>query len=152
MNTTTDIIAISETKITNTVNVDASISLPNYTFVNCPSLTSAGGVGLFIHNTIEFKLRNDLTCQNNNLFESIWIEVEQTSLSSQKCIIEVIYRNPEPEISSFMDFIEHTMMRLQNSGNNYYIYGDFNINVLNHDKKEAYLTLLILCIVMVLKC
>ena len=42
-----DIIALSETRITKTVNKEFYPFLPNYTYLNIPFFTSAGRVGCF---------------------------------------------------------------------------------------------------------
>ena len=74
VNFTPDIIALSETRITKTVNKDFNPSIPNFTYFNIPSLTSAGGVGVFLRNSLNFSLRNDLCCSKNELFETIWMD------------------------------------------------------------------------------
>ena len=54
VNFTPDIIALSETRITKTVNKEFYPSIPNYTYFNIPSFTSAGGVGGVSKKLIEF--------------------------------------------------------------------------------------------------
>ena len=40
-----------------------------------PSSTRAGGAGVFLRNSLNFSLRNDLYCSENELFETIWIDI-----------------------------------------------------------------------------
>ena len=44
LNVTLDIIALSETKITDKINSTVDINIPNYTFINIKSLSYFGGV------------------------------------------------------------------------------------------------------------
>ena len=86
INFTPDIIALSETRITKTVNQEFYPLLPNYTYFNIPSFTSAGGVGMFIRNSLNFSLRNDLCCSKNELFETIWVDI----FTGKKMLINVL--------------------------------------------------------------
>jgi hypothetical protein len=46
--------------------------LPGYKFISQPSYSNSGGVGFFIKDNLQFKIRNDLTLSTNE-FEAIWI-------------------------------------------------------------------------------
>ncbi len=52
------IIGISETRLNE--NSSSNIDLLNYSFLRHDSPTQAGGVGLYIHNSLEFHLRQDI--------------------------------------------------------------------------------------------
>ena len=52
------IIAISETKLSD--NNPLNLSIPGYSFLGVNSKTSAGGVGLYVSENVNFKRRNDL--------------------------------------------------------------------------------------------
>ena len=54
-----DAIAISETKLN--ANSVTNVNIPNYTFLRKDSPTNAGGVGLYIKQSMQFRLRNDLS-------------------------------------------------------------------------------------------
>ena len=66
-----DAIAISETKL-NSNNV-SKIKIPYYNFLRSDSSTNAGGVGLYIKDTIKFSLRNDLKLNLQDC-EDLWLE------------------------------------------------------------------------------
>ena len=68
MNAPVDLIAISESKITKTANLvfENYINIPNYSFVNYPSLSHFGGVAFSIHNSLKYKV-----CPELNLGESL---------------------------------------------------------------------------------
>ena len=55
-----DIIAISETRITNQVFLSNNLNLNNYSFEFTPTETSAGGALLYIANHPSYKCRNGL--------------------------------------------------------------------------------------------
>ena len=53
-----DVIAISETKLH--ANSVSNVHISNYRLLRTDSNTCAGGVHLYINDTIKFRLRNDL--------------------------------------------------------------------------------------------
>ena len=135
VNFTPDIIALSETRITKTVNKDFNPSIPNFTYFNIPSYTSAGGVGVFLRNSLNFSLRNDLCCSKNELFETIWIDIFTGKNNVNKTTIGVIYRhNGIANIKTFNEYIETVLIKLNKSKSNYYICGDFNIDTLRWEE------------------
>ena len=73
-----DAIAISETKL----NVNSSLNLyfTNYKFIRNDSITFAGGVGLYIKESIKFTLRKDLSL-NLQHCEDLWLKVESEKSS-----------------------------------------------------------------------
>jgi len=64
-----DIIGISETK-PNSNNI-SNVNIPNYTFVRNDSPTCASGVGLFIKNNMQYRLRTDNV-------KNLWLECVKT--------------------------------------------------------------------------
>ena len=55
-----DIIAISETRITEQVSLSNNLNLNNHSFEFTPTEISAGGTLLYIANHLSYKCRNDL--------------------------------------------------------------------------------------------
>ena len=131
MNTIVDIIAISESKITKTVNVgfENYIKIPNYTLVNSPSISNFGGVAFFVHDSLNFDRRYDLELGESHLADSLFIEVYGRNVS-KKCVFGVLYRHQQYQISDFTNFIQPTINKLKQMKGNYGIFGDFNINAL----------------------
>lgn len=66
-----EIIAISETKLRDQ-NI-YNINIPSYSFLHINSQSSAGGVGLYVLNELNFFRRNDLESSSDD-YESCWIE------------------------------------------------------------------------------
>ena len=135
INFTPDIIALTETRITEIVNKDLYPSIPNYSFYNVPSLTSAGGVGIFLRNSLKFSLRKDLCCSKTELFETIWLDIFTGKNNVNKITIGVIYRhNDKTKINIFNEYIESVLVKLNQSKSNFYICGDFNIDTLRWEE------------------
>ena len=83
-----DIIAISETKITISTNQDFKPNIENYSFFNIPSLTSAGGVGIFLLNTLKFSIRNELCSSEKGQYETLWFDVFCNKKTATKLTFE----------------------------------------------------------------
>ena len=123
------IIAPSETKIYKKQGVNVSTSLVGYNFLHCDSDTLAGGVGIYINNSLSYQLRNDIPTTFGNS-ESLWIEV---CICHKKCVIGVIYRHPNNDIHTFTHNLSETLHYLSNSKLPFLICGDININLLQQD-------------------
>ena len=72
------IIGLSETKIKSDQDLLlGNISLPGYDFLSQPTLTNAGGVGVYVNANLKYSLRQDL-CISKEEFEALWIEIENS--------------------------------------------------------------------------
>jgi hypothetical protein len=101
-----------------------------------------GGVGLFVKQNVQFKIREDLSIFIPHVFESIFIEV--LSNTNKNTIVGVIYR-PNTQPKADMDIFTSTLFDLMNIINvekkKSTIMGDFNIDLLkynSHDKTNNY--------------
>ena len=94
MQITTDIIAISETKLNKRSNL-APIQLPGYNFSHTDSLTRAGGVGICVNLKIRYSVKAELMTGSIDC-EDIWVEVQTSTFRSKRntsCYIAAIYRH-----------------------------------------------------------
>ena len=108
-----------------------TFNIPNYYFL-CKSYSSkrGGGVGMYVNNTYNFKERTDLSIFYDEIFESIFVEIEADNF--EKTLIGVIYRPPEySNIDLFNDHILTILHKLSKTKNLSFIMGDFNIDMLN---------------------
>ena len=96
---TTDIIAISETRITKQLSLLTNLNLNNYSFQFTPTETSADGTLLYIANHLSYKCRNDLNIYKRSELESTFIEVVNPRKSN--LIVGVIYRHPSMDLNDF---------------------------------------------------
>ena len=128
------LIAITETRL-KTSSTLQSINLPQYTFCHADSLTLAGGVGVYIKDNLQFKVRSDLKFYNEG-YENFWIELVPTNASTnfnnkqKTTIFGVIYKHPSTNINNFTDSFEQTLQKLQLQGCKFYSCGDINVNYL----------------------
>ena len=99
----------------------------------------AGGVGIYLKNTLKYRPRNDLSLKTSNC-EDLWIEVE--SETSNFCL-DVVYRYPETNFSLFQNKLYLQLHNFETNDMNYVVCGDFNINtLLNNTKVSEYIAAL----------
>ena len=87
-----DVVAISETKLNS--NTISNKNNSNYKFLHNDSAACAGGVRLYIKETIKFRLRNDLLLHLQDC-EDLWLEIES---KESNFILAVIYRHPKQKL------------------------------------------------------
>ena len=68
--------------------------------------------------------------------ELIWVELLFENRKNP--IFNVLYRKPKGKIESFEKFLKETFPRIKSSNKQFYVAGDFNLNVLDYEtcKKE----------------
>ena len=108
-----DVIALSETRITEIVNTDYRPYIEGYTFKNIPSKTITGSVGVFWRNSLKIEFREDLCASEKGLYETLWFDIISNSKANKKYTIGVIYRHPCPtEISTFTNHFDGVLQKL----------------------------------------
>ena len=122
-----DIIGLTETKITNS-NVDTDIPrMPGYNFEYVPTPLSAGGVGLFIDDSLDYVV---LEKTSDEAFQALWIELCCAEKKSLVC--GIIYRqHNSPE--KFQKYFEETIENFTSSGKRLCLLGDINVDLLKSD-------------------
>ena len=103
-----EIIGISETKINS--NTCLNLNIPNFDFFHNDSPTNAGGVGIYVNQSLKYKLRNDLLLNVPNC-EDLWAEV---STDQGSIIFAVIYRHPSTNFLVFEKALCNTLTELEN--------------------------------------
>ena len=112
------------------------IDIPNYSLINVPRLNS-GGSALYIHDSISFKIRNDLilTAQNTNFVphsQSVFLEIVNSS-NSKNIVVANIYRAHHTNIDLFNSDLSRCLDMISAENKLAYICGDFNLGFLKHD-------------------
>ena len=129
-----DLIALSETKITEKRNTNYHPHIENYTFFGIKSKSCFGSVGIFARNEFTCKKRNDLNCSEEGLYETLWLDISSSDINSPKTTIGVVYRHTgEATIPHFTTRMENIINKLIREKANYYIFGDYNINLIKTD-------------------
>ena len=130
-----DIIALSEHKINKNSTI-SNFNLPGYNFVKTLTESTHGGTGLFVSDNLNFKLRNDLTINKSGELESTFIELLLPNRKNEICAC--IYKHPDMDIDYFNDtFLTPKLDLICSEDKTCFLMGDFNINLLNVDKKHA---------------
>ena len=70
-----DVIAISETRITNHNKSSHNLDINNYNFDFCATDSTAGGTALYIKNSYSYTSRPDLTMYKSKELKSNFIEI-----------------------------------------------------------------------------
>ena len=118
-------IAISETKLKE--ESTTNVNLPGYRFFRNDSPTLAGGVELYLKETLQYRDCNDLLLEVNKC-EDLWIEIESKQ-TNKSLIVAVVYRHPNKSILSFQNKLFDTLMKLEHQRITYIISGDISINL-----------------------
>ena len=124
LETRPELISISETKLSSR-NV-SNINIAGYDFFHIDSPTNADGGGLYIKNSLKYRLRKDLNFLHPNC-EDIWVEIES---KKRNIIISTIYRHPNSDMTLFQNKLYETLIKLENDKLRYITSGDININLL----------------------
>ena len=90
-----------------------------------------GGVCIFVHDSIVYKLRNDL-CINNEDTEAMSIEIIYKN--RKNIILTNLYRPPDGNAETFLYFTKEVITKMSNKTS--YFTGDFNLNILDYDTNK----------------
>ena len=93
----TDIIAITETRITKNDCIKSNLSIKNYSFEFTPSESSAGGTLLYIANHPSYKPCQDLKIYKKNESESTFIQI--INLKKVNISIGSKYKHPSMDLN-----------------------------------------------------
>ena len=127
-----DIIGVSETKIRQGHDPLINICLEGYEFIQTPTKSYFGGVGIFVKSSYDYVIRTDLSKSIHNIAESVFIEIQNKS--KKNLIAGCIYRHHSP-LAEFIDsFLNETLSQLGKEQNKICtLLGDFNVDLLKSD-------------------
>ena len=115
------IITISETRLRD--NNVYNISITGYEFISKASKTNAGGVGMYVKDTLNFIKRPDLEITLDGV-ETCFIELPR--VKQNHVIIGCIYRHPHSDREDFKEILREKLEYLNTQGYEVYIAGDIN--------------------------
>ena len=125
------ILAISETWIK---PHHINYNIPNYNMEqDFRYHKRGGGVCLYLHNMLQYRLRDDLKIGNDpESINSIFIELDKTSTGTKhSIIIGCVYRPPWAKLDHFNELL-NIMLESLHRNECLYLLGDFNVD-LSHD-------------------
>ena len=122
------VIALSETAINAT---SINYNIPNYSCeMNIRENRKGGGVSLYVHNTFQYKVRNDL--QLGGVVNSVFVELLKTTTNGKHNIIcGCIYRPPSMSLSVFNELLSDMFGKILSEHKYVYVFGDFNVNTMS---------------------
>ena len=130
------IISISESRITKSNTLTTNIDIPGYNIEQTPTESKAGGCLLYISDKVPYKLRNDLNVYCLKQLESLFIEVLLSNKPSQ--IIVTFYKHPSMNVSTFTnDHLKNILNAIHYESKSTLVTGDFNVNLINYNKKRG---------------
>lgn len=124
------IMGVSETWLKDS---GSSFDIMGYDFIHNPRPNRiGGGVGIYIDNDLEFKLRPDLAFRDisSPSTESLFIEIRRPL--SKNIIIGVIYRPPDSNVNDFVQNFNPLLAKIGKENKLSYLLGDFNLNLMNY--------------------
>ena len=101
-----DVLCITETKIKN--NSFLNITIPGYDFFHADSPTNAGGVAIYISNTLKSEQVLDFNL-NLALCKELWFTLF-TKSHAKKYLIGVVCRHPKQCKTEFIDKFDDTLL------------------------------------------
>ena len=93
---------MTETRIFNYI-LDFNPNIPNYNFEFVPTPLSAGGVGMYIDETMNYTV---IERTSNEAFQALWIELQFVKQSNIIC--GVIHRQHH-SVERFLDYLEEAV-------------------------------------------
>ena len=127
-------ICFSETWLDDdTLSISRSFyELPNYKSIHPVRIyRKEGGVSIYINKSLNFKLRPDLSINSRDV-ESLSIEI--LFYKERKTLINVLYSPLKGVIEPLERFLKNFLKKTINNLKPFHIAGDFNLNILDHDK------------------
>ncbi len=129
------VVGISETWLSDSyTNVD----LDGYNFIqNCRHGRAGEGVGLYLDNSMVFKMRDDLSLDGLEHVESLFVEICRNK--GKGIIVGIIYRPPSQNVDDFIQAVNTLTAKIAKEKKSCYLMGDFNLNLLNYQShKQTY--------------
>ena len=124
-----DIIATSEAKL----HSKFCFYFEGYNFIQQNFNTIAGGVGMFIKNTINYKTVNSFDLKVKSC-EELWVKINSNKTEK---LFAVLYRHTGSNISEYHSSFEASLESLNQHKVQYHIWGDINIDLLHCELKAS---------------
>ena len=124
------VIGLTETKLKTDQEGIFNINIPGYSFLSQPSLSNAGGVGVFVKNGISYSCRHNLSSVKEG-YESLWIEIQ--SDAEHNIICGIIYRHPHGNLDNFMAHLNSVIEKIHRENKYCVLLGDFNLDLLKFE-------------------
>ena len=112
------------------IGVSHSVDIDGFNFIyNHRSNRTGGGVGLYISDNLDFNFRPDLSFDDIEVAESLFIDISRPH--GKNIIGGVIYRPPNQSVGDFMSKHNDLLAEIFRENKICFIMGDFNLNLIN---------------------
>ena len=94
-------------------------------------------MGIYVHESVNFEIREDLTIMEDKIFESLFIEIKG---ADRNFIHGTIYRSPNSDNDAnniFQEYLKKCLAKLKKSKKACFIQGDLNFNLIEVSDKHT---------------
>ena len=122
----------------------SSFNIPNYhpIVTNVRNSAKGGGVGIYVHDSLNFRILPQCCISLDRIFETLFIEI--TLADKNKIVVGSVYRPgtklPGLKFSSqflqFTELLTSALSDLSSTYDNIFIYGDFNLDLLKSSESK----------------
>ena len=135
-----DVICIQESWLSATADTSL-LQLDDYRLISQPwSCSSHGGLMIYIHNDYKAVVTHSIT--NSTIWEGLFVKITD-KLSKKELFVGNIYKPPRnnnnnENIDAFINEIDPILSEISKTNCEAYIVGDYNINLLEMNEREAF--------------
>ena len=108
LNTLPNLICLSETRLKDTLNLRL-VNLARHNIVTKNSKTNAGGVAMYVSETLEYEVIQKYSINDPNC-EDLWVKLRFKN--SETLLVCVIYRHPIANINDFFDKLNNSLTKI----------------------------------------
>ena len=124
------IIGISETWLNDNYDL---VNIQGYSYIsNHRKDKTGGGVGIYLQDTLDYKILPKSTLSNSEVIESLFIEISVPQ--GKNTIVGVIYRPPNNRTSDFLELLSSIVSHATKGNKHCYIMGDFNLDLFHYSE------------------
>ena len=126
------VIGLSETWLNQ--NNCTDFPLPCYHYIGkVRNNKHGGGVGLYVNCSYQFRERDDLAVNIDDIIESQFIEL---TTKPKNTLVGIIYRPPNSKVDLFIECLTEMLQKLDLQNKKCYLMGDFNLDLLKIDENQ----------------
>ena len=105
--------------------------MDGYNIHTQPTKSSHGGIAMYLKKTLDYTIRDDLSVVSDE-YETLWVEIN-TGSKAKNILCCCAYQHPNIDIKNFIEYMDNTLQKLEESNKTIFVMGDFNINLLSYD-------------------
>ena len=92
---------------------------------------TGGGVGIYLKNGLEYKLREECNLSDSEVIESLFLEI--TVPHGKNTIVGSVYRPPNQNTATFLDKFNDILSSISKDNKHCYVMGDFTLDLLQYN-------------------